>query len=115
MQNKSNDTNGISGYVSRGVDSATDSVHKAINSASAKSHPAVDSVVSGAHHATDSIAGAANTAAVAIDVKSEQYLDAQEKLIENVRAFIQEKPGTAMGIAVGAGYLLNWWLRPRHK
>lgn len=108
---KSNDTAGISGIVSRSVDSATDSVHKAINTASEKSHPAMDHVASSAHSAADSIAGAANTAAAAIDVKSEQFLDAQARLLKDCRGFVNDKPLTALGIAIGAGYLLHWWLR----
>jgi ElaB/YqjD/DUF883 family membrane-anchored ribosome-binding protein len=108
---KPNDTVGISGSVSRSVDSATDSVHKAINTASEKSHPAVDQMVSGAHNAADSIAGAANTAAAAIDHKSEQFMDAQAKFLEDCREFVHDKPLTALGIAIGAGYLMHWWLR----
>jgi len=102
---------GISGAVARSVDSATDKVHRAIDTVSEKTHPAVDSVTSGAHSATNSVAGAANHAATAIDEKSELFLEAQERLMDNCRSFVQEKPLAALGLALGAGFILNWWLR----
>ncbi|MDP1930149.1 MAG: hypothetical protein Q8L60_01680 [Gammaproteobacteria bacterium] len=110
MQN-SHDNVGISGAVSRSVDSATNTVHRVIDTASDKTHPAVDSVASGAHSATDTIAGAATSAAAAIDKKSDQLMDAQARLFESCRDYVQEKPMTALSIAVATGYVLNWLLR----
>lgn len=108
---KNSDNGGLGGAFSRSVDNAADSVHNAIDTASEKTHPAVDSVVGGAHSAADSIAGAATSAAAAIDRKGEQLKDAQEQLSESCRAYVQQKPLTALGIAVGVGYVLNWLLR----
>jgi len=108
---KINDNGSLGGAFTRSVDSATDSVHNAIDTASEKTHPAVDSVADGAHSATDSIAGAATHAAAAIDRKGEQILDAQAQLVASARAYVHEKPLTALGMAVGVGYVLNWLLR----
>ena len=108
---KISDNGSIGGAFTRSVDNATDGVHNAIDTASEKTHPAVDSVVGGAHNAADSIAAAATNAAAAIDKKGEQLKDAQAQLTESCRAYVQEKPLTALGIAVGVGYILNWMLR----
>ncbi|MEX2130040.1 MAG: hypothetical protein WD772_01030 [Pseudohongiellaceae bacterium] len=110
---KLNESVGVSSPVSRTVDKATDSVHHTINSATEKSHPAIDRIAAGAHHATDRIGEATTHAASAIDHKSDQFMDAEARLLANVREFIQEKPLSALGIALGAGYVLNWWLQKR--
>ncbi len=108
---KNTENGGVTGAFSRSVDSASDNVHNAIDTASKKTHPAVESVAGSAHNAADSVAGAATSAAAAIDRKSEQLMDAQAQMMESTRAYVHEKPLTALGIAVGVGYFLNWFMR----
>lgn len=54
------------------------------------------------------------------DLLKEQALEfaagAREKLMggeKQLRSYIQEKPGTALGIAVGVGVLLGWLIKRR--
>ena len=113
MQNPT-DTSGLSGsgmggstrdQVKRG------GVHDAVRNAADKAHPAVDQVAAKAHQAADAIAGKASQAADSFDQRHEQFTDAQERLMESVREYVHEKPMAALGIAVGAGFVLSWLMR----
>ena len=110
MQNPT-DTNGLSGSSTRQVDQAQRGAHDAINKAADKVHPAVDQVAAKVHKATDSLAGAASHAAERFDSKSEEFMDAQERLMESLQAYVQEKPLQALGMAAGAGFLLSVLMR----
>ncbi len=117
MQNP-NDTNGRSGTTAqqedetrRGIHDAQRGAHEAIDSVTGKVHPAVDQVASRVHEATDSLAGAASQAADRLERKSEEFMDSQAQMLENIRDYTHQKPMTALGIAVGAGFLLSLLLR----
>ena len=107
------DTGDTSGTVARSVDNATSGVHKAIDKASDAARPAIDNIAAGAHQAVDRLAGAATQAADTLDVRGGQLKDAQSRFAENCRLQVREKPITSIGIAVAAGFLLNWLLRRR--
>lgn len=96
-----------SSAATRTVDQVTSGAHKAIDRASETVHPAVDRMASGAHQTVDRIAGAASQAAGTFDLKSEQLMDAQARLTDNCRGYIQENPLASLGIAVAAGFLLS--------
>ena len=101
------------GTAARTVDQATTGAHKAIDKASDAVRPAVDRIASGAHQAVDKIAGAATGAAETLDIKGEQLKDAQARLTENCRVYVQDHPITSLGIAVAAGFLLSRLLSSR--
>jgi len=111
MQKFNNDSAGVSGSVSRTVDKAAEGLHQSINSATEKTHPAIDRIAAGAHNATDRISEATSNAAEAINHKSDQLMDVEARVLASAREFIQEKPLSALGIALAAGYILNSWLR----
>jgi ElaB/YqjD/DUF883 family membrane-anchored ribosome-binding protein len=105
------DTNGLSGSTNRQVNQAQRSAHDAIDAATEKAHPAVDQVARRVHKATDNLADAASHAAARFDEKSEEFMDAQARLMESAREYIQEKPLQAIGMAVGAGFILSMLMR----
>lgn len=72
---------------------------------------AVDEVVgrlqAGAHEVVDKVANATTQAAGALDQKGEQLKNAEQQLLEDCRCYVNENPIAALGIAVGAGFLLS--------
>jgi ElaB/YqjD/DUF883 family membrane-anchored ribosome-binding protein len=117
MQNPT-DTNGKSGTTAQQADQARRNIHEtqrgaheAIDTVAGKVHPAVDQVASRVHEATDNLAGAASNAADRLERRSEEFLDSQAELLESIRDFTHQKPMTALGIAVGAGFILSLLLR----
>ena len=103
----------MTGKTTRTVDSVASNAHKAIDRVSEAARPAVEHVAAGAHHALDRVAGVANQAAETITVKGKQLKDAQLRLADNCRGQIQERPLATLGVAVAAGFMLNWLLRQR--
>lgn len=99
--------------VERTVDHASSRAHKAIDQASAAARPAVDELTSGAHQAVDSLAGSAVHVAESLEGKGEELQALQGRLAESCRTQLREHPVAALGMAVAAGYMLNWWLRQR--
>jgi ElaB/YqjD/DUF883 family membrane-anchored ribosome-binding protein len=105
-----NDTNGT---VARTLDQAMHGAHKAIYKASGAAHPVVDRLAASAHEAVAKLAGGATQAAAALDVKGGQLREAQTRLVQSCRGQVRDKPLTAVGIAVAAGFLLSWSLSRR--
>jgi ElaB/YqjD/DUF883 family membrane-anchored ribosome-binding protein len=73
----------------------------------------VEHIASGAHEAVDKIAGAATHAAEALDARGEQLRDAQSRFAAECRTQMHEHPIATIGIAVAAGFVLNWMLSRR--
>lgn len=97
----------------RTLDSASNSIHKAIDGASAAARPAVDHMTISAHNAVDKMAHAASRAAETIEEKTTQLREAQARITETCRTQVREKPMTAIGVALAAGFLVSWWLGSR--
>jgi len=93
------------------VDKASISAHEKIEQAADALHPTVDRLVQGAHQAVDKLAGVATQATYQWEEKSEQVKDMQQKLTDDCRAYVRDKPVTALAIAAGAGFLLSRLLR----
>jgi ElaB/YqjD/DUF883 family membrane-anchored ribosome-binding protein len=104
---------GTSGTVARTVDQATTTAHRAIDRASEAARPAVDKVASTAHQAVDRMAGAATSAAETLDLRTEQFRDAQERIVEDAREYVRDNPMLSVGLAVAAGFLLSRLLSSR--
>lgn len=107
------ETNEMTGKISRTVDHVALNAHKTIDKISEVTRPAVEHVAAGAQQALNKVAGAANQAVETIDVKGRQLREAQLRLTENLRGQLRERPFTSVGIAVAAGFMLNWLLRQR--
>lgn len=106
-------TNEMTSAVERTVDHASHSAHKAIDLASSATRPAVDGLASGAHRAVDSLAGSATHVAESLEVKGDELQALQGRLAESCRIHLREHPIASLGMAVAAGYMLNWWLTQR--
>jgi ElaB/YqjD/DUF883 family membrane-anchored ribosome-binding protein len=66
-----------------------------------------------AQDTVDKIVDATHNAAEALDEKSEQFIDAEQRMAKNCRGYIQENPVTSLGIAVAGGFLLSRLLSGR--
>jgi ElaB/YqjD/DUF883 family membrane-anchored ribosome-binding protein len=90
-----------------GVDQAGAAAHNTINKISDAARPAVERFTAGAHQAVEKLMSVANATADTVSQKSEQLMDAQERLVEDCRVYVRQKPVTSVAIAVGIGYLLS--------
>ncbi len=95
------------------LDQASSSIHKAIDGASAAARPAVDHMTESAHNAVNKMAHAASKAAETIEEKTMQLREAQARIAEGCRAQVRDKPMTAVGVALAAGFIASWWLGQR--
>lgn len=93
----------------RGVDTASDSIHKAIDSASGAATPALEQVTAGAHSAVDQMAGGAQHAADAVANGSAKLSELKQQFSERCRCQVREKPLLSLGMAIAGGVLLSWW------
>lgn len=95
------------------MNEAVSGVHAAIDKASAMARPAVDQITSGAHATLDQIADSAAQTAESLGIKAEQFHAARIRFSDSCGAQVREHPVAVLGLAVGAGFLLNWWLSRR--
>ena len=89
------------------IDQASNAAHQAINDAASATRPAVQRLNQTAHQTVDKLTRVASSTAETVAAKSTQLMDAQERLTEECRVYIRQKPVTALAVALGAGYLLS--------
>jgi ElaB/YqjD/DUF883 family membrane-anchored ribosome-binding protein len=93
------------------MDKKVTQAHQAVDDAAAKvadkAGPAIDRVAQVAHQTVDKVAQAAAPAADWLNESAEQLKAQQQELIEGCRAYVRDRPLVAVGIAVGAGYLIG--------
>lgn len=105
------DGNGAENAAAAQVGHVSSTAHQKIDQASDALHPTVDRLVTSAHQAVDKLAGVASDATHRFGEKSEQMKDVQQKLTEECRVYVREKPVTALAIAAATGFLLSRLLR----
>lgn len=66
-----------------------------------------------AHEAADRITSASSQAADTFDEKSEQFINAEQKLVKKCRGYVRDNPVASLGIAVAGGFLLSRLLSGR--
>ena len=66
-----------------------------------------------AHDTVDKLTGAACQASEALGEKSDQLINAEQRLIKNCNGYIRDNPVTSIGIAVAAGFVLSRLLSGR--
>jgi len=81
-------------------------MHKSIDKAAEAAQPMVDRVVSSAHAGVDKLSGMLSSAQESFGSRKEQVNDTYQQLADSGREYIRNKPGTAVAIALGAGYIL---------
>jgi len=81
-------------------------MHKTIDKAAEAAQPVVDRVVSSAHAGVDKLSGLLSGASESFSNRSAQMNDTYQQLADSGREYVRTKPGTAVAIALGAGYIL---------
>ena len=99
--------------LARSVDHAGSNAHQAIDRVSDAARPAVEHLATSAHHTVDSLTGAASRAAGKIDETSRQLRDVRLRYAECCGSYVRDKPLAALGIALGAGFVISWLLKGR--
>lgn len=97
----------------RGVDHANEAAHDIITKAADAARPAVDRITAGAHQAVEKLMTVASATADTVSQKSAQLMDAQERLVEEARGYVRQKPVTALAIAASVGYLMSRLMRAK--
>lgn len=96
------ETKEMSDKLARTVNSVRSNAHQAIDRLSGATRPAIEHLAAGAHQAADKL-----------NANGRQLRKSQGRLAENLRRQLRERPFTSIGMAVAAGFLLNWLLRQR--
>ncbi|MEO7030812.1 MAG: hypothetical protein ABI351_01700 [Herbaspirillum sp.] len=89
------------------IDQASNVAHQKIDQTSDALHPKVERIAQGAHEAVEKLASVATQATQQWGVKTEQIKTAQQKLTDECRAQVREKPVAALAIAAGIGFLIS--------
>ncbi len=112
-----NGSNGAAGATGgswdRKVEQAKSGAHSTIDRLSESAGPAVDKLSAAAHQAIDKLCDVAGQASSALSGKMSDAQGTQQQLLEDTRSYVREKPGTAIAIAVAAGFLLRSLFRSR--
>lgn len=95
------------GPLSSTVDQANRNVHGAIDSVSQAVRDPVERLASGAHQATDRVAAAASGAAESLERATLRLRNSPTQVADSCAAYVREKPFTAVGMALAAGFLLG--------
>lgn len=82
-------------------------VDRAANSA----HQAVDRVAATVGPAVERVRAAAQGSADTLQTKLDDLGTMRDEWTESCRTYVRERPMTALGVAVLAGFLLSRWLR----
>jgi ElaB/YqjD/DUF883 family membrane-anchored ribosome-binding protein len=81
-------------------------MHKTIDKAAEAAQPIVERVVSTAHAGVDKLSGLISGASSQFATRKDQMGDTYSQLADSGREYVRTKPGTAVAIALGAGYIL---------
>jgi len=81
-------------------------MHKSIDKAAEAAQPMVERVVSSAHAGVDKLSGLLSSAQETFGSRQQQVNDTYQQLADSGREYVRNKPGTAIAIAVGVGYVL---------
>lgn len=91
----------------RGIDQASATAHESIDKVASTARPAVQRFTATAHQAVEKMMSVANATADTVSQKSVQLMDLQERLVDDARLYVRQKPVTAVAVAVGIGYVLS--------
>ena len=92
--------------VNAGLNKGAAEMHKTIDKAAEAAQPIVERVVSTAHAGVDKLSGLLSGASSQFSDRSAQMSDTYQQLSESGREYVRNKPGTAVAIALGAGFIL---------
>ena len=92
---------------------AASSMGKAIDKSSEILRPVLDLLVSGMHDAADKLSDVASQALDKAASTGNYLLDSEARMVAGCRSYVRAKPMRSIGMALAAGYALNWLLRHR--
>jgi hypothetical protein len=75
--------------------------------------PGVERLAQGAHQAVDRFAGTAGQIADTLAVNGAQLKGMSARVGDSCRAQVRDHPLATLGLAVAAGFALNWLMRVR--
>ena len=75
--------------------------------------PATRSIARRAHEAVDRMADLASHGAESLEAQGRRLGEAGTKAVEGSRSYIRSHPGTSIGIALAAGFLIRHFIRMR--
>jgi ElaB/YqjD/DUF883 family membrane-anchored ribosome-binding protein len=90
-------------------------MHKTIDKAAQAAQPVVDRLASSAHAGVDKVSNLLSGASQTMGQRQQQLTDASRQLMDSTREYVRQKPGTALAIAVGAGFILAKLLGGRSR
>lgn len=111
--NGASGSSGTNGSWDRNVEQAKSTAHSTIDRLSENAQPTVEKLAATAHQAVDKLCDAASQASTVFSGKMSSAKGTQQQLLDDTRSYVREKPGTAIAIAVAAGFLLRSLLRSR--
>lgn len=82
-----------------------------VDRAAAGAHQAVDRVAAKVGPAVGRVRAAAQGSAETMQAKLSDLDSVREEWTESARTYVRERPMTALGVAVIAGFLLSRWMR----
>jgi ElaB/YqjD/DUF883 family membrane-anchored ribosome-binding protein len=82
-----------------------------VDAAQASTSDTINRIAGSAHQAVDRIAQGADSTLQSLRGSSSQWKDVSGQSFENVQAYVREKPLTALGLALAAGFLLSRLVR----
>jgi ElaB/YqjD/DUF883 family membrane-anchored ribosome-binding protein len=94
--------------ITKGISAALrpDELHKTIDKAVQAAQPVVERLATSAHAGVDKMSGLLSGATQTMGQRQQQLTDASRQLMDTSREYIRQKPGTAMALAIGAGFIL---------
>lgn len=101
-----------------GAQSAKENSPAISSSAESKASPVMnrqpfERIASTAHQAVDQLTHVASESAHSLELKRKKMAETGLEVVNSCRNYIQEKPGTSIGIALAAGFLIRHFLRFR--
>jgi ElaB/YqjD/DUF883 family membrane-anchored ribosome-binding protein len=122
QNDKSNDSNspstttpgtGMGSAVARAVDHASGNLHQAIDRVTGVTQPALNHMASSAHQVVDQVNQATSQAAEHLETKAAHWCGMQDRLKQQCRQQVANRPFTALGIALATGLVLSWFIKSR--
>lgn len=89
------------------LDKTATSAHAAIDKAAEAAKPMAERLATSAHASIDKVSNALSGVSGNMDEKSKQLADAYGKFAETGRDYVRNSPGTAVLVALAAGYTLS--------
>lgn len=104
---------GASESIVNHIDSAAATAHVKIDQLADTARPAAERIVANAQMASETLSGVATRATEALAATGEQMNQLHDRMAQECRSFVRDKPIAALSIAVLAGFALSRLLRAR--